>query len=116
MERLFYPSYSLHCNKFLIYDVATKNATYANGGRRGSTKTTTHNEQDDDLSYARRTWFLRHYVQRGICNILFRQQLHDDDHFHYLQPYREERGKEKSKSTYYYPTKKRTIEKCPKIQ
>ena len=92
MDRLFLASYSLDYNKFLVDEIATKNATRTNDGYARTAKATTYYEQDNDVSHACHTRFLCYHVQRSICNILLRQQLYDDDHFAFIQPYSKEYG------------------------
>ena len=104
MERLFHPSDTLNRDKLLVHHLATKDATGASKRQRATTKTTTNDDQDHDLHDAAHPWILCDYVQRSVCNILFRQQPYDDDHFAYVYAHHEEYRQEKRRSAYYYPT------------
>ncbi len=101
MERLFHSSRTVDSNQLPVHKVAAKNATCANDGRRSSTKTTAYDEQDYDLSYAYNPWFLRNYVQRRIRNLLFCQQLYDNDNVDYFQSNNEKCRQKKSKITLF---------------
>lgn len=92
MERILYTSYTFHRDKLYIYVLTAEDDADASHGRRSSTKATTRNEQDHDVSHAVGIGLLCDHVQRGICYILFRQQSYDDDNFYYLQRDNEKRG------------------------
>ena len=92
MERLLIVANTLYRIQLPLDDLATKDATRTDERRRGATKTTAYDEQDYDLHYAVVPWLLRYYVQRSVCDILLRQQPHNDDEYAYFQPYRKAKG------------------------
>lgn len=52
MERILYTSDTFHRDKLYIYVLTAEDDADASHGRRSSTKATTRNEQDHDVSHA----------------------------------------------------------------